>query len=396
MDDEINTDNTSDVLSHSHKIVDSILDTLEKWVKEEQELKVDNGEEIDNGFESDGNNDEVKAYIFDENGNLKAEVEVAEVESVLQNFREEEMMNEGGRNSNEVKESSSCVNVPQMVEGDDILMNSNIAQGRSCSEVEDSLADVQQTKVEKVVRCFDLKLVDRLEKAAKIIEHDEPQDVNVNVIATDQNYFSWKNIERDLLDEVCEQPVQCKITHPVIKVNISGVTVRCLLDSGSEASALSQTFFDTIPNKEKLTVMKVSGLKIIGATGKVSRPVQHEALIPIGINDVVIDHPCLIVLGLSVDMLIGTDFLSKYQGKINFDQNNLILTLPDSKVIRESFIGSHIGGSNETWELPIRVIKNKGYLQENLVFSENEESAKVEERHILKEIEEKEFKINSN
>ncbi|XP_049845071.1 uncharacterized protein LOC126297850 [Schistocerca gregaria] len=204
MDAEINTDNTSDVLSHSHKIVDSILDTLEKWVKEEQELKVDNGEEIDNGFESDGNNDEVKAYIFDENGNLKAEVEVAEVESVLQNFREEEMMNEGGRNSNEVKESSSCVNVPQMVEGDDILMNSNIAQGRSCSEVEDSLADVQQTKVEKVVRCFDLKLVDRLEKAAKIIEHDEPQDVNVNVIATDQNYFSWKNIERDLLDEVCE------------------------------------------------------------------------------------------------------------------------------------------------------------------------------------------------
>lgn len=70
-----------------------------------------------------------------------------------------------------------------------------------------------------------------------------------------------------------------KVWHPVVSTSVQCVNLKCLLDSGSDLNGISEALFESIKDKEGRMIMHDSGIKVIGATGKLTKSLKQEVLI---------------------------------------------------------------------------------------------------------------------
>ncbi|XP_049944311.1 zinc finger protein 726-like [Schistocerca serialis cubense] len=86
--------------------------------------------------------------------------------------------------------------------------------------------------------------------------------------------LSRERINEDLLYEDNHMVSKKEVWHPVTTASDG----KCLLDNGSDLNRISQAFFEAIKNTEGIVVMHVSGIRIIGAAGKLPKCVKQEFL----------------------------------------------------------------------------------------------------------------------
>lgn len=179
--------------------------------------------------------------------------------------------------------------------------------------------------------------------------------------------LSRKRVSEDLLFEEGEVTEQEMVWHPVVTVKVGDLSVKCLLDSGSEINGVSQKFYEYVQEKEGVVVLPVSGMRIVGATGKVSKVIKQEILINIELAGQMLECKFYVIPDLSIEMILGTEFLRKYQvnmnfacGEFNFRQNG--------EVFNVSFVEKMGDQQQLDIDLPLRCI-----FGENRVFVTEEE-----------------------
>ncbi|XP_049790373.1 uncharacterized protein LOC126195782 [Schistocerca nitens] len=126
---------------------------------------------------------------------------------------------------------------------------------------------------------------------------------------------SRSEVERDLLQEPGLNRVEIEVIQPIIDINVGGVTDIALLDPGSSLSAISESFWQQIKGLG-LTELPVTGIKIRTATGTCSKPISREVLLEFNSNEYCFDISCFVVKGLALNVILGMDFLYKYDCSI--------------------------------------------------------------------------------
>ena len=118
------------------------------------------------------------------------------------------------------------------------------------------------------------------------------------------------------------KPSKC----PVINAKVEGATAKILLDSGSQISAMSEKWYEE--RKEilkKCPRLPVPGLSIKGAIGGRTKKIRYQILCKMKLNEMEIDAIFLVIGGLSIDLILGVDWLRHNKANINFGKQTLEL-----------------------------------------------------------------------
>lgn len=101
-----------------------------------------------------------------------------------------------------------------------------------------------------------------------------------------------------------------QISCPEIKLEISGVPVQALVDTGSEVSCISQELYERYRAVfEKVPTLPVMGQIIKGATGEKSKRIKIQIWVTIQIADIRKNAALLVIPGLVKECIIGYDIL---------------------------------------------------------------------------------------
>lgn len=97
---------------------------------------------------------------------------------------------------------------------------------------------------------------------------------------------------------------------PEMEGRLLGEDMGILVDSGSEVSCISADMFDRLREAHPdMPVLPVTGLVAHGAfKGHKSARVQWQAYVSVVLNDTSVDVPCLVMKGLSREILFGSDW----------------------------------------------------------------------------------------
>ena len=128
------------------------------------------------------------------------------------------------------------------------------------------------------------------------------EDIPSNVIKTD--------IVADLLEEENHTLTEVRAGLTEIQVNIEGKHFRTLVDTGSEISVIAESILNELREFNKnIPVLPVAGVTVIGVTGVRSKRVTKQIHLNFLINGIDFDSTFLVVKGLSLDIILGNDFL---------------------------------------------------------------------------------------
>lgn len=127
---------------------------------------------------------------------------------------------------------------------------------------------------------------------------------------------------------------------PEFKTYIDNKQLTCILDSGSQASLISEaTYYDIKKiNKNNFPELPVSNVQITGIIGKKGQRINKQVLLPININGEIIEINCLIVKNVKIELLLGCDFFDQYQAKLDFKNKIVILELDNGKCVEINFM----------------------------------------------------------
>lgn len=116
-------------------------------------------------------------------------------------------------------------------------------------------------------------------------------------------------------------------TSPKIKVNLNGIDVEALVDTGSEINGVAEEWFDHNKNKlGKFELLPVSNTSIKGATGAKSKRIRKQIFLDLSLCDLQINVIFLVIPGLIKDCILGISTLREYGCIINLPQNTIKLT----------------------------------------------------------------------
>ncbi|KAJ1518854.1 hypothetical protein ONE63_011533 [Megalurothrips usitatus] len=132
--------------------------------------------------------------------------------------------------------------------------------------------------------------------------------------------------EEDLLhgdeDGGEDEPRHC----PEVIAALHGEEVRCLLDTGAEASCVSAELWGRMhANEPDLPVLPLNGVRITGAVGTRSQPVRSQALLRVLLGDAAEEVVFLIVPDLVRGCILGNDFFRVRKATIDYDREELRL-----------------------------------------------------------------------
>lgn len=117
-----------------------------------------------------------------------------------------------------------------------------------------------------------------------------------------------------------------------IEAEVFGVEIKCLIDSGSEITCISDEFWLRLRTvKENIPLMPVKPIQIKGAVGQKSYKVQQMVMLPLQIVGNIIETGFLIVPKLIRPMIIGFDWMLQHKVSINLqdDQRCLLIETKD-------------------------------------------------------------------
>lgn len=114
-------------------------------------------------------------------------------------------------------------------------------------------------------------------------------------------------------------PVGSKSRCPRMVVKVSGHQVKCLLDSGSNITCISELCYQKMIKITYVRTLPITNLFISGAFGKKSQRVKKQTLITLEMGPIDIDTVLVVVQDLSHEIIIGSDWLSVNNAIIDYD-----------------------------------------------------------------------------
>ena len=134
-----------------------------------------------------------------------------------------------------------------------------------------------------------------------------------NVIKTD--------IVTDLLEEENQETIGMRTGLTEVKVTIAGKDYKTLIDTGSEISVIAENVLGELRETNKnIPILPVAGVTVVGVTGVRSKRVTKQIHLNFLINDTEFENIFLVVKGLSLDIILGNDFLQRNKAVIDFKE----------------------------------------------------------------------------
>lgn len=138
-----------------------------------------------------------------------------------------------------------------------------------------------------------------------------------------------------------EESINTSLPH--IQINIQGVSLRCLLDTGSEASYINENLINAMISRKIGTIRKTNKLIIVSATKKKIAVIDRIFLTEFRLGKCNVSGEFLIIKGLPRDGIIGLDLLRKINAVIDIEKELLCLkngNIPwmENKVMEEIII----------------------------------------------------------
>lgn len=98
---------------------------------------------------------------------------------------------------------------------------------------------------------------------------------------------------------------------PLIRGSVLDMPTDILIDSGSEISAVSESFFHSKNDVKDIPILPVTNVAIKVAVGGKQYRVRRQVLLPIGISDanIEIHVKCFVIPGLNRDVLLGIFYI---------------------------------------------------------------------------------------
>ena len=140
-------------------------------------------------------------------------------------------------------------------------------------------------------------------------------------------------MRKDLLEfENCEI-VKKVDACPNIFIKIQGIETDSLIDTDSEITCISKNFFENNKNKLKnCKIFPIVSMSVVGATGVKPIKLKHEIYADLNINDEKYSCVFIIIPKLNKNCILGIDVLKKLKGRINIEENYVILRNEDKKL----------------------------------------------------------------
>lgn len=121
----------------------------------------------------------------------------------------------------------------------------------------------------------------------------------------------------DLLDEskeIVSQPVKL----PSIRVQIEGLEVEALVDTGSQICCVSKKLFDCLLQiNSQLPRLPFRGISIMGAFKNKALSVTEQVYLTFRVKKVEFSTVCIVIPGLIRDLIFGCDWMKSYQVKVD-------------------------------------------------------------------------------
>ena len=115
-------------------------------------------------------------------------------------------------------------------------------------------------------------------------------------------------------------------TSPHITLLIREISVMALIDTGSQITCLSETFFREISKQEKYPTLPVTNVMVISAIGKNKIPVRNQTLLTLQVAEITIRTVFLIIPNLTSKMILGNDWLFDNRAVLDYDLCEMRIT----------------------------------------------------------------------
>ena len=120
---------------------------------------------------------------------------------------------------------------------------------------------------------------------------------------------------------------------PNIFIKIRGIKTDAFIDTGSEITCISENFFENNKNKFKnCKILPIVGTSVVGATGIKPIKLKHQIYADLNVNDETYSCVFLIIPKLNKNCILGIDVLKKFKGRINIEENYVILRSEDKEL----------------------------------------------------------------
>lgn len=108
----------------------------------------------------------------------------------------------------------------------------------------------------------------------------------------------------------------------LINSKINNIDVKLLIDTGSEASLISQNLIKKLNISEK-EIIKIPKINLVGANSKKLCEVNKSSIIKIYINEEIVNVQLLIVPNMDTEIIIGSDVLEKNKAIIEYENKRI-------------------------------------------------------------------------
>ena len=141
-----------------------------------------------------------------------------------------------------------------------------------------------------------------------------------------QSYDLVRDLEKGIIDNKDRHNTNKlnKIPQsPQLKIKINDVDTWALVDTGSQITAVSEKFYETIKCKNKIHEMPVSNVIVSTAIGNKNTTVKKQILLDFECDGYINNHICLIIPYLASDIILGNDWNLKNGIVINYNNQSI-------------------------------------------------------------------------
>lgn len=204
------------------------------------------------------------------------------------------------------------------------------------------------------------------------------------------NWLNFEDIREILLDENAESR---EVTvYPVLTLNVKGINLTCVLDTGSKVSALNEAVYLKCTEVGSWPVLPLQGTKVKGALIGKSVEVRRQTEIEFQCQGHYFMTNFFVVPSLAVDAILGVDFLVAHQAILNIGCGEVRLKCRDSVInLKFDECATRDGAS----EIYVRLLQNSEMSFKSEIGMTNGSSSIIlyrvneDENEVIREIQER-------
>ena len=160
-----------------------------------------------------------------------------------------------------------------------------------------------------------------------------PRNLNISVLQTSpstrrRNYEFVDDLEEGIVSnsDQRERNTFCKINpSPHLFLQIKHLTAWALLDTGSQITAMSESFYEKLKEKYKLNVLPVSNIFVSTAIGQKNTTIKKHILVDFQIDEFTSSFVFVVIPHLSCDIILGNDWNLKNGTVIDYKNTTIQL-----------------------------------------------------------------------